>query len=112
MTANTPDNWGEVRRLMIYEDEHGVYLFGFNRVSDGGGLFDEWYETIADAKAAAYEGYQVALNAWTHIDDPIEHCQHDWIQPVRIKGRDIGKPEWGKAERLVNGQWETFDPKE
>ena len=43
-----------VKRLMIHETEDGVYLFGFNRVADSGSLWDEWYETVADAKEAAY----------------------------------------------------------
>ena len=112
LTADVLNNSDGIKRLMIYASEDGVYFFGFDKLPDGGGLFDEWYETIADAKASASEAYQVPPDSWFQIADPMEHCQHDWIQPVRIKGRDTGNPKWGKYERLVNGAWEDFDPKE
>jgi biofilm protein TabA len=112
LTADVIPNVEGIKRLMIHETENGVYLFSFNRVPDGGGMGDEWYETVADAKAAAQEAYQVPSEAWTQIADPCEHCQQDWIQPVRVKGRNLGQPEWGKLERLLNGHWLDFDPEE
>ncbi len=99
-----------VKRLMIHETEGGVYLFGFDRMSDGGGIWDEWYETVADAKEAAQASYQVVAESWRQIADIHEHCQQDWIQPVRVKGRNSGRPDWGKLERLVNNEWVEFDP--
>lgn len=102
----------KVKRLLIHDAKEGVYLFGFSRLRDGGGVWDEWYETVADAKAVAQENYQVSPDSWTQIDDPCEHCQQDWIQPVRVKGRNLGQPEWGKMERLINNQWVEFDPEE
>ena len=110
LTADVLNNPDGVKRLMIYASEDGVYLFGFDKLPDGDGLFDEWHETIADAKDSASEAYQVAPDTWVQIADPMEHCQHDRIQPVRIKGRNTGSPEWGKYERLVNGVWEDFAP--
>jgi hypothetical protein len=112
LVADVLPNAEGIKRLMILETEGGVYLFGFNRVPDSGGMWDEWYETVADAKEAGQEAYQVVAEVWTQIDDPCEHCQQDWIQPVRVKGRDTGRPEWGKLERLVNNQWVEFDPEE
>lgn len=35
---------------------------------------------------------------WIDIDDPIPYCQHDAFLPIRAKGRNIGKTEWGKYE--------------
>jgi len=105
-------NEEKVKRLMIHEDKEGTYLFGFNRLRDGGCMWDEWYETVADAKSVAKENYQVAPDSWIQITDPYEYCQQDWIQPVRVKGRNLGQPEWGKIERLLNNQWVEFDPEE
>jgi hypothetical protein len=34
-----------------------------------------------------------------------ENCQPDWIEPVRVKGREIAKPEWGIFEKLIDGKW-------
>lgn len=99
-----------VKRLMIHETGSGAYLFGFNRASDGGCTWDEWYETVADAKEAGQTAYKLVAEAWAQIADPCEHCQQDWIQSVRVKGRDVGCPERGKMERLVDNQWVEFDP--
>jgi hypothetical protein len=103
-------NERKVKRLMIHEDNGGTYLFGFSRLGDGGCLWDEWCESIPDAIAVAQQTYQVAPASWIQIPDPCEHCQQDWIQPVRVKGRNLGQPKWGKMERLINNQWVEFDP--
>jgi hypothetical protein len=109
--ADVLSNEEGVKRLMIHETKDGAYLFGFNQTFDSSGIWDEWYETTADAKEAAQVAYQVSLQAWTQIADPCKDCQQDWIQPVRIKGRNLSQPEWGKLERLVDGQWLAFNPK-
>ncbi|RZK28635.1 MAG: hypothetical protein EOO57_20735, partial [Hymenobacter sp.] len=81
--ADVIPNEEGIKRLMIHETESGTYLFGFDRVVDGGGVWDEWFETVADAKESALEDYQVSLEAWKQIADPCDDCQQDWIQPVR-----------------------------
>ncbi|UOQ98199.1 hypothetical protein MUN81_01595 [Hymenobacter sp. 5317J-9] len=109
MTANVPEPINSnIVRLMIHDAGNGVYLFGYDKLADSGGLFDDWYETVEDAQDAASREYQVAADAWAVIADPLEDCQQDWIQPVRVKGRDIGQPQYGQLERLVNGNWEDF----
>jgi len=37
---------------------------------------------------------------WISINEPIADCQHDIISPVRIKGRELGKPQMGNYEKL------------
>ena len=54
--------------------------------------------------------YGIGVEDWQLINDLMEGCQADWIVPVRIKGRNIGNPEWGKFERLENGIWKDFNP--
>lgn len=98
----------EVKRLMIHDSPDGVYLFGFDNLTDGGALWDEWYETLADAQVVADTQYAVSASDWQIIPDPLENCQQEWITPVRIKGRNEGTPQWGQLERLENGIWVDF----
>ena len=90
---------------MIYDSDDGVYLFGYNTMNDSSALWDNWFENIDDALKSCNEEYGIPKDDWNKIPDPLENCQHDWISPVRIKGRNIGMPEWGKLEKLENGNW-------
>jgi len=103
--ANLKQDNLELKRLMIYDSKHGTYLFGYKTTSDSSALWDNWFENIDDALKSCAEDYGISKNDWIEITDPLENCQHDWINPVRIKGRIIGKPEWGKLEKLENGKW-------
>ena len=44
------------------------------------------------------------------LGDPPPGGQHDSFLPVRVKGRDAGKPEWGKYEILRDGEWVEYRP--
>ncbi|MCR5887512.1 hypothetical protein LRS06_06890 [Hymenobacter sp. J193] len=101
----------EVVRLMIHDDaESGVYLFAYNTLKDASSVSDEWFETVAMAEEAAEEKYKVASNSWNPLPDLHEHCQSDWIEPVRVKGRVEGQPQWGHFEKLVNNKWVDLLP--
>ena len=41
-------------------------------------------------------------------NDPLSDCQHDAFLPIRIKGRNIGRPQWGQLEILKDGKWEEY----
>jgi biofilm protein TabA len=88
---------------MIYDYEHGTYLFLYQSYEDCGATADEWYENIEQAKNSAYESFHINHDDWEEIPDPLEFCQHDWISPVRIPGRNISQPQWGKLEKLIDG---------
>lgn len=103
--ALVKNNNSEIKRVMLYKDEHGIYLFGYSTIEDCGSTWDQWYETIEDVYSVCEEEYNIQIQDWQDIEDPCEYCQHDWITPVRIKGLNVGKPEWGKLEKLVNGIW-------
>ncbi len=109
LTANIKQQDSEVKRLMIYESEDGVYLFGYDKQFDSSAIWDNWFEKIEYAFEASQE-YGIDKNDWNEIPDPLENCQHDWIEPVRVKGRENGKPEWGIYEKLINGQWQEIKP--
>lgn len=108
--ALVPQPTTKVVRLLLHDDgENGVYLFSFDRLEDGDSCSgDEWYETVADAECVAQQKYHVAPESWQPLPAVVEHCQQDWIAPVRIKGREEGNPQWGKLERLVDGHWVDF----
>ena len=47
---------------------------------------------------------------WIPIGDPLPYCHHDAFLPIRVKGRDIGEPQWGKLEIFENGKWKEYIP--
>ncbi|SFH30435.1 biofilm protein TabA [Pontibacter chinhatensis] len=95
---------------MIYETADGVYLFGYTTLDDSHSKWDALHESIEDAKEEGEDVSGVGFEDWVEIPDPMEHCQHDWINPVRVKGRDTGTPDWGKYERFENGKWIELEP--
>lgn len=66
---------------------------------------DEWYADLGEA-LSRWDG--VPHSEWTLIDDPLPGCQEDAAEPVRVKGRADGKPEWGSFEILRGGVWEAY----
>ncbi|GGE02111.1 hypothetical protein [Planktosalinus lacus] len=100
---------GEIVRLMIYNDDFGTYLFGYNKTVDCSSEFDELFESENDAMESCETEYGIKKEEWTEIPNPEPNCQHDWINPVRIKGRQNGNPEFGKLEKRINGNWIEFE---
>ena len=99
---------GEVFKIMLYEAGEGVYLFGYCSPDAVLCSFDRCYPSIEDL----YEDWNGLIDdrGWIGIEDPLPDCQHDAFLPVRVKGRDAGKPEWGKYETLRDGKWVAFEP--
>ena len=94
-----------VARLILYASSEGVYVFPCASTDDGSAVGDEWYESLADADEACTERYGIDPADWEPIDDPLPGCQHDWVDPVRVVGRNEGSPRWGRFERLEGGAW-------
>lgn len=99
-----------VKRVIVYESEHGVYIFTYASLEDGPAMGDEWCESVAQADALCWRDFGISAADWEYIDDPAAGCQHDWIAPVRVKGRTIGQPQWGHLERLEGGIWTDVEP--
>ena len=94
---------------MLYEylsDE--VYVFLYNSIDDVPCFADYCFDTLEEAEEMCLEGYNISKSGWINIDNPTRHCQDDIISPVRVKGRDLGKPQWGNFEKLVNGKWVEY----
>ncbi len=90
---------------MIYECEDGVYLFEYDKEYDSSAVADYLQETVEIVYEIAEKDYGVKLGDWQEIAAPMEFCQHDRIQPVRVIGRNTGNPQWGKLENFVSGNW-------
>lgn len=95
----------EVRRIILYETEGGVSLFLSDSVEDAGSFADQWYASVDEAEQVAREQFGVKGSDWRDCPDPLPGCQHDWIAPVRVPGRDTDHPVWGTLERLEDGVW-------
>jgi len=94
-----------IRRVILHATDHGTYLYLSRSVDDAGAFADQWYESVADAEAAACDRFGIATDAWTSVADPEPGCQHDWIAPVRVKGRPEARSRLAQLERLVDGKW-------
>jgi len=95
----------EIKKLMIYESIEGVYLFGYDCLQDTSSTWDKWFENMEDAYEHCNTIYNIDKDDWITISDPFENCQHDFILPTRIKGKEFGKPEWGQYQTLVDNIW-------
>lgn len=95
-----------IYKIMFYQSEEGVYLFGYCSLDAVQSSSDRFYVTLDDL----YEEWNNLIDGrgWIEIEDPLPNCQHDAFIPIRIKGRDVGKPEWGKYEVLKNGSWVEY----
>ena len=102
-------NDSNVKRVMIYSCKDGVYLFLYKDNKDSPSYADYWFEDIKDAEEVCTEDYGLTINDWQIIDDPLPDCQHDIIATIRVKGRNLAKPEWGKYEKLEDGKWQPFE---
>ncbi|WP_156339167.1 hypothetical protein [Chondromyces crocatus] len=88
-----------------------MYLFLSRSEKDEGTFADEWYEYVSDAEAEAEERFGITKDMWIEVPEPQAGCQPDWIEPVRVRGRKYGEPEYGVLERLVNGEWVVIPQK-
>ena len=93
---------------MLCDSEHGCYIFLDDRANDGPGFADYLQNSMADAEAMCARSYGTAADDWSAIPDTLDGCQDDWIEPVRVVGRDVGKPQRGRFERLEGGDWKPI----
>ena len=92
-----------IYKIMLYDAGEGVYLFAYDRPDAVLSAADLFYEQLEDL----YEDWNDRIDGrgWIGIEDPLPGRQHDAMIPVRVKGRDAGKPEWGRFEVLTDGKW-------
>ena len=100
----------QIYKIMLYQTKKcGVFLFQYCSLDAIFCSFDAYYDDLDEL----YEDWNDAIDerGWIEIDDPLPFCQHDAFIPIRVNGREIGKPEWGKLETLVNGEWVDYEYK-
>jgi hypothetical protein len=107
-TATVRDKHSEVKRVMVCEAEGGAYLFTYCALDDGPATGDQWFGSVGEADKFCMSAYGIGPEHWERIDDVLEGCQQDWIAVIRVKGRDVGRPEWGRYEYLDNGEWKDI----
>ena len=92
-----------IYKIMLYEAEEGFYLFEYSAPDAVQCSSDRCYDSLEKLYADWNE--LIDDNGWIELDDPLPGCQHDAFIPLRVKGRDTGKPEWGSYETLKDGRW-------
>lgn len=100
-------NHSDIKQVILYEPKHGqgVYASRCTSLDDGFAIGDIFYQNWQEAEKSCQENYGIFQEDWIVIADPQHNCQHDWIAPVRVVGRNTGTPQWGKLEKLINGKW-------
>lgn len=95
-------------KIMLYETTEGIYLFEYGSLDAVQCSHDRCYDSLEDL----YEDWNDLIDerGWIEIEDPLPDCQHDTFIPIRVKSRDMGKPEWGKLETLKDGKWVEYEP--
>lgn len=97
-----------IYKIMLYQTTKEVFLFKYCSMDAIQCSFDAWYPDVE----SVYEDWEDDIDerGWVEIDDPLPDCQHDAFVPIRVKGRNIGNPQWGQFEILKNGQWVDYNP--
>lgn len=94
-----------IRKVMLYECSDGVFVFGYDCLQDTSSISDYLQDTVEDAEDFCKDEYNIDSSNWIVIADPLENCQHDFIMPTKVKGKENGNPEWGHFQTLVDNRW-------
>jgi len=94
-----------IRKVMLYECSDGVYVFGYDCLQDTSSISDYLQDTVEDAEDFCKDEYNIDSSNWIVIADPLENCQHDFIMPTKVKGKENGNPVWGHFQTFVDNRW-------
>ena len=99
-----------IYKIMLFQSDEGAYLFTYADPDAVQCSSDQWYESLEDL----FDDWNDRIDerGWIDLEDPLPDCQQDAFIPLRVKGRDTGKPEWGHYETLQDGQWIDYRPVE
>ena len=102
------DGGVSVYKVMLYENDEGVYLFEYASPEAIQCSSDRFYDSLEDL----YDDWNdlVDERGWIELEDPLPDCQQDAFIPLRVKGREIGKPDWERCETLIDGKWFPYKP--
>lgn len=68
-----------VKKIMVYESESGVYVFLYDTQEDKSCVADLWFETLDEAVDHCIQEFNVIQAQWLVINDPKEGEYHDII---------------------------------
>ena len=96
-----------IYKIMLYETKNEVLLYQYCSLDAISCSYDTWYPDVE----SVYEDWndEIDEQGWFELDDPLPDCQHDSFLPIRVKGRNEGKPQWGQLEILKDGQWVDYE---
>ena len=100
---------GRVVKIMLCTVEGGVFLFTYPSLDAVQCSSDDFYDSLD----ALYDAWNELIDehGWIDTVDPLPNCQQDALIPLRVKGRESGKPEWGEFETLQGGKWIPYPPR-
>ncbi|MDR1015275.1 MAG: Maf family protein [Coriobacteriales bacterium] len=110
MAFVSAENETGLKKVMLCACGNGVYLYGYDTIVDCNSVLSEWYEKLDEAERHCVDVYHIQADDWISVPEPLDSCNHDYLMPVRIKGRDIGRPEFDTWEILTGGEWRPFRP--
>ena len=95
-------------KIMLYKTEKDLWLFEYSSPDAVLCSSDRCYDSLEDL----FDNWNDLIDerGWIELDDPLPHCQHDAFIPLRVKGRERGKPQWGIYETLKDGKWVEYNP--
>ena len=95
-----------VYKIMLCEAAEGFYLFTYSSPEAVLSFADYCYDSLDEL----YDDWNGRIDGrgWIELEDPLPDCQQDAFLPLRIKGRDTGRPSWGKYETLRDGKWVDY----
>jgi biofilm protein TabA len=99
-----------IRKVMLYECSDGVYVFRYDCLQDTSSISDYLQDTVEDAKEFCEDEYNIRSNDWIIISEPLDDCQHDFILPTKVKGKENGNPMWGHFQTLAVNRWVDVGP--
>lgn len=94
-----------VKKVMLYDCSDGVYVFCYDCLQDTASISDYLQDTVEDAEDFCRKEYNLDNDNWIFIADPLDNCQHDFILPTRIKGKENGDLEWVHFQTFIDGRW-------
>lgn len=74
----------KTKRVMIFDDGQGCFVFYFDTMADGPGFADTWHKSMDEARRLCMECFGISEADWQTVPDPQEGCQLDIIAPTRL----------------------------
>lgn len=110
VALKSPKQGGPLR-CVLYDSGSEVWVFLRASMQDGPAEDENWFEDRASAEAFCRIQLGILDQDWRPISDPLPGCQHDWTEPVRLKGPPTGEPRRVTFERKVaDDTWEDVSP--